>query len=96
MDDGREHHPEHGRNNYQELGTSMNPFADRAAPISATEEPELLELSDPVTDAEPAFGHDFDREQWAENRAEEHGAGGRKVLGFTLVALAAAWLAFSA
>ena len=38
----------------------------------------------------------FDQEQWAESRAEQHGAGGRRVLGTVLGLLAVVWLAFSA
>jgi hypothetical protein len=72
----------------------MNPFANRAEPFSPqnTDETEPLELTNDLVRAEPSF----DQEQWAEGRAEQQGAGGRQVLGTTLIVLAAAWLAFSA
>ena len=71
----------------------MNPFAKHADPLPpATDEAEPLDLTDAMVGVEPSF----DREQWAENRAEERGAGGRQVLGVLLLGLSAAWLAFSA
>ena len=72
----------------------MNPFANRAEPFSPqnTDEMEPLELTNDLVQVEPSF----DQEQWAEGRAEQQGAGGRQVLGATLLVLAAAWLAFSA
>lgn len=72
----------------------MNPFANRAEPFSPqnADEMEPLELTNDLVPVEPSF----DQEQWAEGRAEQQGAGGRQVLGATLVVLAAAWLAFSA
>jgi DNA repair exonuclease SbcCD ATPase subunit len=70
----------------------MNPFANRAERLPpATEAAEPLELTE-VLAVEPSF----DREQWAESRAEERGAGGRQVLSIALGVLAALWLAFSA
>ena len=72
----------------------MNPFANRAEPFSPqnTDEMEPLELTNDLVQVEPSF----DQEQWAEGRAEQQGAGGRQVLGATLLVVAAAWLAFSA
>src|SRR5690242_4489988 len=72
----------------------MNPFANRAEPYvpQNTDDTEPLELTNDVAPVEPTF----DEGQWAEGRAEQQGAGGRQVLGATLVVLAAAWLAFSA
>jgi len=71
----------------------MNPFAKRAEPLApAYQETQPLDLTNELVGATPAF----DQQQWAENRAEERGAGGRQVLGAALTVLAAAWLAFSA
>src|SRR5438270_4423542 len=71
----------------------MNPFAKRAEPLHpSVDASEPLDLSSEMMVAQPSF----DSEQWAENRAEERGAGGRQVLGTALAILAALWLAFSA
>ncbi len=71
----------------------MNPFANRAEPVPPqADQLEPLDLNSQLADAEPAF----DQEQWAEHQAEQRGAGGRQVLGTSLIILAAAWLAFSA
>lgn len=71
----------------------MNPFANRAEPVPPqADQLEPLDLNNQLADAEPAF----DQEQWAEHQAEQRGAGGRQVLGTSLIILAAAWLAFSA
>jgi len=75
----------------------MNPFVNRAEPLPpSTDEAEPLELTQQAPSAEPPFDPEFDRERWAESRAEREGAGGRQVLGTLLVVLAAAWIAFSA
>src|SRR3712207_1479911 len=71
----------------------MNPFAKRAdalPPLVDDEQP--LELTHEQIALEPAF----DQGQWAENRTEARGAGGRQVLGAALTILAALWLAFTA
>jgi DNA repair exonuclease SbcCD ATPase subunit len=71
----------------------MNPFAKRAEPLSpAYVGAEPLVLTDELVANTPSF----DQEQWAESRAEQHGAGGRRVLGTVLGLLAVVWLAFSA
>ncbi|GAA3888991.1 hypothetical protein GCM10022276_05130 [Sphingomonas limnosediminicola] len=71
----------------------MNPFAKHAEPESPVQdEGEPLDLTTALMSSEPSF----DQEQWAESRAEERGAGGRRVLGSLLLLLSAAWLAFSA
>jgi len=71
----------------------MTPSPKRAAtPPPAIDEAEILELSNDQAVVEPAF----DPEQWAEERSEARGAGGRKVLGATLTVLAALWLAYTA
>ena len=70
----------------------MNPTPQRARtfpPRPIEEEP--LELSTEQMIAEPTF----DRQQWSENRVEAHGAGGRQVLGTSLIVLAALWLAYA-
>src|SRR3954452_2048905 len=71
----------------------MNPFAKRAEPLSpAYVGAQPLDLTDELVANTPSF----DQEQWAESRAEQHGAGGRRVLGTVLGLLAVVWLAFSA
>ena len=73
----------------------MNPFAKHAEQLPpASDEADSFEPSVPGNPVavEPAF----DEGRWAESRAEERGAGGRQVLGTTLIVLAALWLAFSA
>jgi len=75
----------------------MNPFVKHAEPHSPSfDEAEPLELTQVAANIEPPFDPEFDRERWAESRAERQGAGGRQVLGSLLIVLAAAWLAFSA
>jgi hypothetical protein len=64
--------------------------ADPLTPVDDTAEP--LELTRDQIALEPTF----DEGQWAESRAEERGAGGRQVLGWTLSVLAALWLAYTA
>jgi len=59
--------------------------ADPLTPVDDTAEP--LELTRDQIALEPTF----DEGQWAESRAEERGAGGRQVLGWTLSVLAALW-----
>jgi hypothetical protein len=71
----------------------MTPSPKRAEfPPQAIHEPEPLELRSDEMIVEPAF----DRGEWAERSAEEHGAGGRQVLGSALIALTALWLAYAA
>src|SRR5256885_7014331 len=70
----------------------MTPRPNRAEPLSPVfNDPDVLELGRDQA-VEPAF----DPDQWAESRAEAHGAGGRQVLAATLIVLAALWLAFTA
>src|SRR3954470_18625392 len=70
----------------------MTPSPKRAEPLSPVfNEPGILELGSDLA-VEPAF----DPDQWAESRAEAHGAGGRQVLAATLIVLAALWLALTA
>src|SRR5580765_5826462 len=71
----------------------MNPLLNRAEPLPhSPEEPETLELTTDQIAMQPSF----DEGQWAENRAEERGSGGRQVLGTALIILAALWLAYTA
>ena len=71
----------------------MTPSPQRAEPLPpASNAAEPLDLTSDQMLVEPAF----DEGQWAENRAEERGAGGRQVLGTTLSLLAALWLAYTA
>ena len=58
----------------------------------AVEAVEPLELSS----ADIIANDSFDQDSWAEQRSEERGAGGRRVLAVTLSLLAAAWIAYSA
>jgi hypothetical protein len=71
----------------------MTPSPQRAAaPPQAVDAAEPLELTtDQITSAAA-----FDAGEWQERQAEERGAGGRRVLGFTLSVLAALWLAYTA
>jgi hypothetical protein len=72
----------------------MTPTPKRAEPLPpATDAAEPLELTS--ADSAPVALED----EWlraADAPSEEHGAGGRRVLGTTLVVLAALWLAYSA
>src|SRR4051812_7089359 len=71
----------------------MTPSPQRAEPLPpATDAAEPLDLTNDQILVEPTF----DQGQWAENRAEQQGAGGRQVLGWTLGVLAALWLAYTA
>ena len=53
---------------------------------------EPLELSS----ADIIANDSFDQDSWTEQRSEERGAGGRRVLAVALSLLAAAWIAYSA
>jgi hypothetical protein len=67
----------------------MTPSPQRAEPLPpASDAAEPLDLTTEQMLAEQTF----DEGQWAENRAEERGKGGRQVLGWTLSILAALWL----
>ena len=67
----------------------MTPHPQRADALPSAGEPaEPLELTPDQIAVEPGF----DQGQWAEYRAEERGAGGRQVLGWSLAVLAALWL----
>src|SRR5437868_3355527 len=71
----------------------MTPSPQRAEPLPpASDAAEPLDLTNDQILVEPTF----DQGQWAENRAEQQGAGGRQVLGWTLSVLAALWLAYTA
>jgi uncharacterized phage infection (PIP) family protein YhgE len=71
----------------------MTPKPQRAEPLAPAADPaEPLDLTSDQMVVEPSF----DQGQWAESRAEERGAGGRQVLGWTLSVLAALWLAYTA
>jgi dGTP triphosphohydrolase len=71
----------------------MTPHPQRADALPSAGEPaEPLELTPDQIAVEPGF----DQGQWAEYRAEERGAGGRQVLGWSLAVLAALWLAYTA
>ena len=71
----------------------MNPTPQRADPLSSFADEEPLELSsDQIVPVEPAF----DQHQWAESQSELKGAGGRQVLGTSLIVIAALWLAYTA
>jgi hypothetical protein len=71
----------------------MTPHPQRADALPTAGEPaEPLELTPDQITVEPGF----DQGQWAEYRAEERGAGGRQVLGWSLAVLAALWLAYTA
>src|SRR5215212_8846123 len=71
----------------------MNPFANRAEPLSpAIEETEILELGSDHIPIESTFDEGY----WRESQADMRGAGGRHVLGAGLTVLAASWLAFTA
>ena len=70
----------------------MNPTPQRADPLSSFANDEPLELTPDQIAVEPSFDHG----QWAESRSEAHGAGGRQVLGASLIAIAALWLAYTA
>jgi predicted nucleic acid-binding Zn-ribbon protein len=72
----------------------MNPFAKRAhsLPVNLAEHLELPATAAAEPEVEPVF----DQEQWSEEQAEEHGSGGRQVLGSALIVLAALWLAYTA
>jgi hypothetical protein len=78
----------------------MNPTPQRARafpPRPVEEQP--LELTNEVPlelTNEQMVETAFDARQYSESREEEHGAGGRRVLGTGLVILAALWLAFTA
>jgi hypothetical protein len=71
----------------------MNPFAKRSDPM-----PSPLDTMGPLdlTVEDIALQPAFSQEQWAEQRSEERGAGGRQVLGIALSLAAALWLAFTA
>ena len=71
----------------------MNPFASRSYQRpEPPENPEPLELrEDQITQSEG-----FDRFRWSVNQGEARGAGGRQVLGFGLVLLAALWIGYTA
>lgn len=64
--------------------------AEHLPPADDAAEPTNL-LSSSVDFVEPSFDH----REWREQTAEERGAGGRQVLGATLAALAAIWLAYT-
>src|SRR3954452_13234440 len=71
----------------------MTPNPQRSEPLPrAADEADPLDLTSDQIALEPTF----DQGQWAESRAEERGAGGRQVLGWTLSLLAALWLAYTA
>ena len=71
----------------------MTPHPQRTDALQQAGEPaEPLELTTEQIAVEPTF----DQGQWAESRAEERGAGGRQVLGWSLSVLAALWLAYTA
>ena len=71
----------------------MNPTPQRADPLSSFVNEEPLELSsDQMIPVEPSF----DQQQWTESQTEARGAGGRQVLGTSLVVIAALWLAYTA
>jgi len=72
----------------------MTPTPKRAEQLpQAQEAAEPIELLSAAADfVEPSF----DENQWREQSAEEHGAGGRQVLGISLSVLAALWLAYTA
>src|SRR5438874_516435 len=71
----------------------MTPNPQRAEPLPpAIDAAEPLDLTNEQMLVEPTF----DQDQWAENRAEERGAGGRHVLSTALSVLAALWLAYTA
>ena len=71
----------------------MTPNPQRAEPLApAADAPDPLDLTNDQMVAEPTF----DQGQWAESRAEEQGAGGRQVLGWSLSVLAGLWLAYTA
>jgi hypothetical protein len=78
----------------------MNPTPQRARafpPRPVEEQP--LELTNEIPlelTNEQMVETAFDAQQYSESREEEHGAGGRRVLGTGLVVLAALWLAFTA
>ncbi len=62
-----------------------------AAPGS-TEPAEPLELTSELIVADETFDHSA----WTDQDAEEHGAGGRRVLGFALALLTALWIGYAA
>ena len=71
----------------------MIPTPQRADPLSSYADEEPLELSsDQIIQVEPVF----DQHQWAESQSEAQGAGGRQVLGTSLIVIAALWLAYTA
>jgi predicted nucleic acid-binding Zn-ribbon protein len=61
-------------------------------PPLAIDDPEPLELRPDEMLVEPSF----DRDQWAEQSAEQRGSGGRQVLGTALIILGVLWLAYTA
>lgn len=72
----------------------MTPTPQRAEhlpPADDAAEPTNL-LASSVDFVEPSFDH----REWREQTAEERGAGGRQVLGATLIGLAGLWLAYTA
>lgn len=60
--------------------------------VPANEPAEPLDLTSDDMLTEPGF----DEQAWERRTAEQRGAGGRRVLGWALVALAAMWIGFSA
>lgn len=71
----------------------MTPSPKRAEPLPRiTEAAEPLELRRDQIVVEP----DFDPTQWTQSEPEDHGAGGRQVLGTALTVLAVLWLAYTA
>ena len=72
----------------------MTPTPQRAEhlpPADDAAEPTNL-LAGSIDFVEPTFDH----HEWREQSAEEHGAGGRQVLGIALTLLAGLWLAYTA
>ena len=71
----------------------MNPSPQRSEPLApAAADFTPLDLTVDQVAMQPAF----DQDQWTESRAEERGAGGRRVLGVALTILAALWLGYAA
>jgi hypothetical protein len=72
----------------------MTPLSQRAEPLPpANQSAEPLELTRTNEEfVEPSF----DQEQWRDQAAEEHGAGGRQVLAGALAVLAVLWLGYAA